>query len=418
MGDVAMLQVMVSQLRTVWPSASLEIITNAPASLAIQCPGTKPVPYMGRYSWFGDDYLLGKLHQRLPVWASRGLAALKRWVGRTFPALLETIIRLKAQPRHIEGDPRAFLEAVDGADLVVVSGMGGLTDSAHLHANLVLETLALAIRRGKPTALFSQGVGPIDDPKLLAKVKAVLPRVGLVGLRERRAGWPLLESLGVAAERTIVTGDDAIPLAYAMRPQQPGAGIGVNLRVANYAGTDVSFIEKIRTPLHAFAAAHQAPLIALPIALHAGAKDPQTIQQLLAGYNQPANSAYADGAQAVTTPRQVIAQAARCRMVVTGAYHPAVFALSQGIPAVCLTQSQYYTDKYLGLAQQFGTGCDIVYLNSPTLSDDLTAAMHHAWDCADQLRQPLRLAAEHQIALIEQAYQRLPDLLTQHRSAA
>jgi colanic acid/amylovoran biosynthesis protein len=408
LGDVAMLQVMVNQLRTLWPDASLEVITNVPEKLAIQCPGTKPVSYMGRYSWVGEDYLLGKLHRRLPESLSREPAKLKRTLGRYSPALVKSVIRLKAQLRHIEGDPGTFLEALEGADLVIVSGMGGLTDNARFHARLVLDTLDMAIRRGKPTAMMGQGVGPIEDPDLLAHVKAVAPQVGFIGLREGVGGLPLLESLGVRRERMAVTGDDAIPLAYDLRTTDHGSGVGINLRVARHAGTDAEVIEKVRRPLQAFASRHHAPLVPLPIALHDGAKDPQTIRSLMVGYDDKS-----DGGQSITTPREVIENAGQCRIVVTGAYHAAIFAISQGIPVVALTQSQYYTDKYVGLADQFGTGCETVYLNSPNFSNELTAAMQRAWDTADEVRQPLLDAARHQIMLIEQAYQCLPGLLNE-----
>ena len=65
---------------------------------------------------------------------------------------------------------------------------------------------------------------------------------------------------------------------------------------------------------------------------------------------------------------KVIKQTARCRVVVTGAYHAAVFALAQGIPVVCLSNSPYYLAKFQGLEDLFGSGCTIVTLERARLS--------------------------------------------------
>ncbi len=70
------------------------------------------------------------------------------------------------------------------------------------------------------------------------------------------------------------------------------------------------------------------------------------------------------GAPEVPTLNDVLAATARCRVVVTGSYHAAVFALSIGVPAIGLAASRYYEDKFLGLAEQFGEGCEVVMLGA------------------------------------------------------
>ena len=47
----------------------------------------------------------------------------------------------------------------------------------------------------------------------------------------------------------------------------------------------------------------------------------------------------------------VIERVGECRVVVTGSYHGAVFALAQGIPVVALVKSPYYVNKMAGLAR-------------------------------------------------------------------
>ncbi|MEP7286091.1 MAG: polysaccharide pyruvyl transferase family protein [Chloroflexota bacterium] len=408
MGDVAMLQMAVARLSAQWPDATIEVITKVPASLAIHCPSVIPVDYWSRYSWLADDYLLGRLHTLLPDPTSHQLGELKRTLERHVPALVASTIRLRSQlAGHEIGDPRAFLDTLSEADLLVVCGLGGLTDFFQPLAYLVLNTLEIAMRCSKPTAMFSQGIGPIEHHALLSRVKAVLPKVDLIALRENRSGLPLLKSMGVAPDRIVVTGDDAVELAYEARPNTFGKGMGINLRVAASSGVDHSFVAKVRGPLHQFAKTHNAPLLPVPISIFNPLYDPQTIRELMMGYDDTS-----DGGAHLNTPLKIIEQVGQCRIVVTGAYHAAVFALAQGVPVVCLAKTAYYMDKFMGLADLFGTGCETVMLQDVNLSEKLTAAMERAWATADEVRPVLLAASVRQIELGRNAYRQLHDQVT------
>jgi colanic acid/amylovoran biosynthesis protein len=113
----------------------------------------------------------------------------------------------------------------------------------------------------------------------------------------------------------------------------------------------------------------------------------------------------------------VIANIRRCRVVVTGSYHAAVFALSNGIPVVCVVGSHYYGTKFYGLVSQFGeagkAGCRVVVPNAEDPEGsraELIAAIREQWDRAEALAAPLRAAAAQQIAAHHGAYARLRHL--------
>jgi polysaccharide pyruvyl transferase WcaK-like protein len=91
-----------------------------------------------------------------------------------------------------------------------------------------------------------------------------------------------------------------------------------------------------------------------------------------------------------------VEQAGRCRLVVTGAYHVAVFAMAQGIPAICLAKSAYFTDKLRGLADMFEPGCEVIDMAAPEWDRDLLTAMQRMWERAEELRPGLLRAAEAQ----------------------
>jgi polysaccharide pyruvyl transferase WcaK-like protein len=102
---------------------------------------------------------------------------------------------------------------------------------------------------------------------------------------------------------------------------------------------------------------------------------------------------------------------------VTGAYHLAVFALSQGIPVVALTSSAYYDGKFLGLGAMFGQGLTPVRLDDPCLEQTLATAIDQAWLTAVVVREPLRARARTQIDASRTAFDRAA-ALTQVRATA
>jgi polysaccharide pyruvyl transferase WcaK-like protein len=409
MGDVAMLQVAVTRLKKLWPSATIEVLTESPENLAVYCPGTKPTPRTGRDFWTNDHVLLGQYQELLPNWISSSLSRLVRTLRLRWPALLKSMVRLRLcfrDRQNLRDSLIAFMEATEQADAFLVCGAGGFADSERDWNLPVLGTLETALHRNIPVAMFGQGMGPLSDPLVLSKVERILPNVDLITLRGSRGGLALLASLGVQTSRMLTTGDDAIELAYDASPDEPGHGLGVNLRVATNSGIEDSLIGIVGPVLQKFARQRNVPLIPVPISFDSWSGDPETIRHLLAGFDDQS-----DGGATLQTPLKVIKQAGRCRVVVTGAYHAAVFALAQGIPAVCLAGNSYYAAKFLGLKDQFGIGCEIFSAHDTDLSKKLAAAIDFAWQSAGALRQPLRQAARRQIQLSWGAYERFRELV-------
>lgn len=155
-----------------------------------------------------------------------------------------------------------------------------------------------------------------------------------------------------------------------------------------------------------FARRHKTALLPIPIAVHEYARDHETIRQLLAGFDNES-----DGGLSLDTPLKLVKQTAQCRIVVTGAYHAAVFALAQGIPAVCLSNSPYYLAKFQGLEDLFGLGCPIVNLSEPDWPGRLAAAIETTWNSAEAVRLPLLQSAARQIEESRGAYRRIKNLL-------
>lgn len=404
LGDVAMLQVTVQRLREQLPAASIEVITGDAIALARHCPGAVPVSYDGRQLWLGRGTLTGRADRvlrRVPLFREDGVEGAMR---RHFPPVLERLVRARLSRDDDRHAFESFMAVLHAADAVVVCGAGGVTDHARKWAMPVLALVEHAAARGTPTAMFGHGLGPLTDPDMRRAAGRVLPRLDLLALREGRSGPALARALGVEETRMVVTGDDAIELAYAQRPGFLGDAVGVNLRVSRSAGVDESYVDAVGGVVRRFAAAAGAPLAALPIGRGRASDDVATIQRLLG------DAAPASDAEPYDTTAGAIAQAGRCRVVVTGAYHAAVFALSQGVPAVCLARSAYFREKLLGLAAQFGAGCAVVDLSADDFTGRLGRAMHDAWNAAEHVRPALLDAAATQIAASRSAYRRFADL--------
>jgi polysaccharide pyruvyl transferase WcaK-like protein len=312
MGDVAMLTVTARRLRRLWPDASIGILANERDRLLAHCPGVAYVPAAGRRLWFDQPVFGSRLHRALPASLALRLRDAERYLRGTQPRLAAVAVRAR---RRLKGNETAqletFLEWATGADLVVVVGAGLVTDAFATAAMTVLELLENAAGRGAATAMMGQGIGPLRDPGLSAAARRVLPTVGLICLREERAGKPILRSLGVREDRVVTTGDDAIELAYEARPKElRGSGLGLSLRVARYSDVDERQVSSVGSVLQRLGHLHGAELLSVPISNYVNERDAEVIARALGSTD--------GGMEPPETPIGVIGRIQRCRVVVTG----------------------------------------------------------------------------------------------------
>ena len=187
-GDVSMLQSCVLRLRRQWPDAEIMVMAEDPALLASYCPGTICISRT-----FTEIPIL-RFVPRKPL-----LVSDQAW-KMVAPYLSSRV----GGDRIVRDHPRTAIQAVQSADLVVASGGGYINDTWWWHAAGVLSLLSLAQRLGKPTAMFGQGIGPISQRALRARVGAVLPKLKVIGLREERTGRGLVLSLGMPGRLSCV----------------------------------------------------------------------------------------------------------------------------------------------------------------------------------------------------------------------
>ncbi|MCC6424051.1 MAG: polysaccharide pyruvyl transferase family protein [Phycisphaerales bacterium] len=406
MGDVAMLQVAAARLAKRFPNAIIHCLTADPQRLARLVPQARPVSCEGVRQWALTPILEGC---PLPVMVHDRLYHRLETARRRGSSFIQTILGLLLGTRGEDDAPmRAYLSAVRDADLVVGTGGGYLTDPFEHQARMVLGTLAMAQSMNKLTAMVGQGVGPLRNSTLREYGAAVMNRLDLLTLRESASSQPLLDEMGVKSPYFDTTGDDAIEAVHRVRNDRMSNGIGVNLRVAGYAGALADQLHVFKTVLAERSTQLHAPLIPLPIALQAEDSDVSSIAQLMDADNWPTPD----------TPQEVMERVGQCRVVMTGSYHAAIFALSQGVPVVGIVASEYYTAKMRGIAGQFPGGCLIVPADQPDLAGRLHRAIESQWNAAPNLRQPLLESAGRQIELGRRAYDHLATLQPNHPAPA
>jgi polysaccharide pyruvyl transferase WcaK-like protein len=399
-GDMAMLRADIGRMAARWPNGRIDVLTDDPEGLIRLAPGVTPVSSRGRAVWLENEgrKRFGRIGRRL-------LQPLQDWLRVARPGIWLRAKRLMLRRR---GDTTALVELerfhsmIAQADLVIVTGMGGITDAFPGYAAGVLNTLALAIHEKRYTAMVGQGFGPLRQPRLRALARAVLPRLDLIAVREERASVPLLLSLGVSSDRIFVTGDDALETAYALRSDRLGDHIGINLRISDYSAIGTSTLPALQTALRKIARRSGAEFVPVPISHAPGEADLASIRLLI-------DDVHASATEGSDGPEAVMRRVHRCRVVVTGSYHAAVFALANGVPAVGLAGSHYYEDKFKGLSTLFGDGCRTVMIDEPDLAGRLEQTIEQQFARAEELRPAILKEAEREIGLGRTAFARLAD---------
>ncbi len=387
LGDLAMLQVAVQRVRELWPGCGIGVVTRQPDRLRHHIPEAEPValPFGGWLERYRSSEGIAPVRTMRPLLSSLG-------------GLLSRLPPLPLPP--------SLRDALAEADLVILSGSGILADPFRGPAMARLRLLLAAQRGGKPTALFSQGLGPLNDARLLAAAGQILPPAKLIAVRERLYGLELLAAMNVARERVAVTGDDSLQLALDDRHEdQQRTDLGFNLRLAPYAGNVSSsskFLEALNSALASFLREESCPLRPLSIHRQDYRQLKRAAPEIVRRFDLPPHRHEIGSLLRAT---------ARCRVVIAGSYHAAVFALGQGKPAICLARSEYYQRKFAGLADLFPEGCLIPDFSSPHAFDELAHHLQRLWDEADEIRPTLLRSARAQVEWSRAAYQRLEILL-------
>jgi polysaccharide pyruvyl transferase WcaK-like protein len=382
-GDIAMLQVCVDRLASQFPDSHIDIICRPEANLADISPTCHRVT-------FNAD--------NVPV--LRTLPSRRRKTIEQIHKILAPKFHRASVRTLGAGRPGSIRHSLEHADIVVASGGGFVTDPWWWHALGVLNVLAAAQELGKPTAMFGQGVGPISNPHLRRALRMVVPNLNMIGLRESRQSKNEVTALGARAEQLRVTGDDALEIALTSEgPTLDGTDLGVNIRVAKYAGVDDSRAATIGDAVMELVSDWGCSPRPLPVSFNADAPDAATIDA-----HFPATHNTSGGSALATRPVEFRDTIAHCRAIITGSYHAAVFGLAQGIPTTTLVMSDYYAAKFYGLRDLFPEGCRVVDCRGSMNVNEITDVLEQSWHADTATRQATFSRAVSQVTSSRSCY--------------
>lgn len=277
-----------------------------------------------------------------------------------------------------------YCEPYDGLHVV---GGGNLTDSFPwqlIHRACLIRAFQ---EQGKPVVLTGQQVGPFATDRYWPLVADALRRASFVGVREPTESVNLVHRAGVPAERTAMMGDDAFGLPLGgnseidarlrARGIEPGRFFAVNVRMSEaYAAEHAAHLGTVASMVDRLAEAYGVPALVVPVALNESDSDLASGERLRERV-ETAEIHLLDDVD--LSPYLAKAAVKRALGVVGVSYHFCTFALSQGVPAVCIYNGSYYGQKAQGLATLWGDPRIALPLNE---TDGVSASTHvrEVWD--------------------------------------
>lgn len=301
-------------------------------------------------------------------------------------------------------------------------GMGGFTDifidDVWYYCSLV-HTFAA---QRKPVIFTGQQIGPIHSRGTYSLIQRALKKAEFVGLREPTDSLKFCKQANLSLDHFAVMGDDSFGLpaaisdvvkAFLASRNLPLKGfIAVNLRIAGYAGDPDQYTNKIADLLCHLLQKYDLPIVVVPIALDEYDSD-ITSGHLLAEVIGD------DRVQVLDKPEELNAALVKgilgqAYAAIGVSYHFCTFALSQGVPAICIFDGDYYSQKAKGISKFWGDE----RLALPLKQLDLDQAIRQVSEVIEdqQLREDLRTRAEKAIQQWENIFDRkVHQMLCRHQ---
>lgn len=254
------------------------------------------------------------------------------------------------------------LRSISRADLVASGGGSLLQDTTSTYSIFYyLAIVRLAQLLGKRTMFIAQGIGPLNIPRSRNLTAAVANRLDAITVRDDDSA-ALLRQIG-CTKPVEVTADPALLLGA---PVNGTERMGVGIALRPWQDKTPQLIDALATSYRS--AVGGEPAIGMP--MYRG--DDEAPNGLFA---QAIGASFPQGASSMA---DLLASAARTKMVVAMRLHALIFAAASHTPSVALS----YDPKVAAFMAQIGQG-DAVYdiaANDPAL---LSEIVKRVWDERD-----------------------------------
>ncbi len=285
-------------------------------------------------------------------------------------------------------------------DAMHVVGMGGFTDIFLLDTWYYCCLVHTFASQGKPVIFTGQQIGPLQSRLTKNLLQRALQKAEFMGLREPTDSLLFCKQANLASNRFAVMGDDSFGLPAADSDPvksflsrfhlSPGKFLAVNVRVGSYAPSHAEYIQQIAGLMSNLSRRYDLPIVVVPIALDMYDSD------IVAGHRL-SEAVAKDHIQVLDRPEELTAALVKgilghAYAAVGVSYHFCTFALSQGVPAICIFDGAYYSQKAKGLSHFWGDERLALPLNKLDLKEATRQASELIED--QKFREALRVRAE------------------------
>lgn len=356
LGDTAMIEGVVSRLLEILPQAELFVIHRQ--TLRTKIWYFSGVSKVNQYSIrpfllniFGDIPFFWRLNH---IWREICYKLTLQCIGN--------VISPGSLPLHnhkkTENGRQTLGKFCEKYDALHVVGGGNLTDTFY---NELLNKCCLIqafTELGKPVILTGQQLGPFRSKIARKALEKALRKVNFVGLREPMTSVTFCQKARLDPKRFEVMGDDSFGLPSAedsiILNMLAGYGIkagkflALNVRIGSYVSESRSYLKQVATIMDKLASKLQMPILIVPIALNPDDSDISSGKELakLSRSSQVLVLEYDN-----LTPSIVKGILGKAYGAVGASYHFCTFALTNGVPAVCIYAGDYYAQKARGLCE-------------------------------------------------------------------
>ena len=359
LGDTSMVESVVFRLVKVLPQAEIFVIHSPDLRSPIwDLPNVSTVrecslkPFLSDI--FGRRRFFWRLHND---WQKIGYRLALQSIGTLMPAgsvSLYSKDNLGMPNKKLE----KFCEEFDALHIV---GGGNLTDvflKVLLNKCGFIHTFS---EQAKPILLTGQQIGPFILRFSERALRRALRKANFIGLREPSDSLKFCKEARIEPECYGVMGDDSLGLRpsndsfifdvlgeYGLKEKD---FISVNIRIARYAKEHADYIKKVALVIEKIATHFHKPVLIVPIALRPSDSDITSGKKLVDEVHR-VRVLLMDNVN--MTPALVKGVLGKSFGAVGVSYHFCIFALSQGVPAVCLYDGDYYSQKARGICSFWG----------------------------------------------------------------
>ncbi|WP_127581166.1 polysaccharide pyruvyl transferase CsaB [Paenibacillus koleovorans] len=291
---------------------------------------------------------------------------------------------VEAVPRMKLGEMAAALRRCDG----LISGGGSLLQDATgaLTIPYYLGILRIAQWLGKPTFIYSQGIGPVYRRIYDPFIRMVFKKCRYISVRDQESA-DLLVRMGVPSGRIDVVPDPVMGLPRKLDAGAAAAGS----RDLPVVGVSVRFWNKERAELDALAAAiveaardRDAVYRFLPFHLPS---DEEASRHVIHRIGQAARTELASG---ITHPQDMLAEVGACDALIGMRLHSLIYAASQSVPLMGISYDPKINQflQRLDMQASASTAPDKIDFSAEQVKVDLLGLLEgaSAWRSAKQDR--------------------------------